>query len=682
MKHWWEGYPWRMIQTNLREIDMESIDAERYVGELKEFGATVVLLNAAGIIASYPTNLEFQEKSRYLHGDSLKRIIEVCRNQGIRVIARTDFSKIRYGVYEKHPEWAYRTSQGEIVNYNGDVHTCLNGEYQQKFMFEIIKELFTDHDFDGIFCNMGGFIQQDYSGRRYGICHCESCRNKFRNQFGLELPEDEDMKNPVYRKYLSFKRECLTEHNKRFYQFMKQISPELAVNGFDYIRCESNTEIGREQWQYSASSNSRAIGGAGRSCPSDNACVDFMGYRYRHISVSPALMELRQWQNLANGGSVSLYLMGRLDNHMDRSCYEGTKKVFHFHRRNEPYYRGLESAAKVVVMRKELWEKDKEVLGWIRALTESHIPFDEMLPERLTDVSALRGKEILILGNIKYLSDVQAALIDEFAAGGGCVIATGETSFGDTNYEERDVPALRCLGIQALEDVRHDLMSGMFLIGEDERDQFPRCEKTPYIAPGPDLVFARMKVEAKGYMKLIPEHPFGPPERCFYSGITSRPGISVFPYGKGKGIYIPWKIGSFYQCEGYQNTLSAIRDIMFSIGKAEEMAPELTEMVELSIYKSPERTVVQLVNNSGCFANSYFNPLPVTDIQIKLKHVCDFGSVFTLNGGRVCCMDAEDGLMVKLDRLKSYEAIVFEAPGHPKDKNVCAESGKENPCFT
>ena len=50
-KHWWEGYPWRMIQTNFREPDMADLDARRYVRDVKDFGATVVMVNAAGIIA-------------------------------------------------------------------------------------------------------------------------------------------------------------------------------------------------------------------------------------------------------------------------------------------------------------------------------------------------------------------------------------------------------------------------------------------------------------------------------------------------------------------------------------------------------------------------------------------------------------------------------------------------------
>ena len=133
MANWWEGYPWRMIQTNLREIDMLDMDAERYVAELQAFKATVVLVNSAGIIASYPTKLPFHYQSPYLKGDSLADVIEACHTAGIRVLARTDFSKVRRPLYEEHPDWAYRTVDGDIVDYNGDVHACINGDYQQHY---------------------------------------------------------------------------------------------------------------------------------------------------------------------------------------------------------------------------------------------------------------------------------------------------------------------------------------------------------------------------------------------------------------------------------------------------------------------------------------------------------------------------------------------------------------------
>ena len=49
MSHWWNEIPWRMVQTNLRQIAMQDMDAEAYVRELQAFHATVVLLNTAGI---------------------------------------------------------------------------------------------------------------------------------------------------------------------------------------------------------------------------------------------------------------------------------------------------------------------------------------------------------------------------------------------------------------------------------------------------------------------------------------------------------------------------------------------------------------------------------------------------------------------------------------------------------
>ncbi len=185
MTDWWQDRPWRLIQTNLREIDMRDIRAARVVADLQAFKANVLMINAAGIIASYPTQLPFQFQSPYLSGDSLRDIIAACHAADIRVIARTDSSKVRRPIYEQHPDWAYISPQGQIVDYNGDVHVCINGPYQQEYALRIIEELLGTHDFDGIFFNMGGYQTRDYSGNYYGICHCVHCQRKFSEMFGM-----------------------------------------------------------------------------------------------------------------------------------------------------------------------------------------------------------------------------------------------------------------------------------------------------------------------------------------------------------------------------------------------------------------------------------------------------------------------------------------------------------------
>lgn len=48
-QYWWKDRAWRIVQTNLREIDMADMNAEQYVRELQEFNANTVIINTGGI---------------------------------------------------------------------------------------------------------------------------------------------------------------------------------------------------------------------------------------------------------------------------------------------------------------------------------------------------------------------------------------------------------------------------------------------------------------------------------------------------------------------------------------------------------------------------------------------------------------------------------------------------------
>ncbi len=653
-KHWWEGYPWRMIQTNLREIDMEDIDAEKYAQSLQNFGATVVTLNAAGIIASYDTKLDFHTPSDYLHGDSLQAIIDACHKRGIRVIARTDFSKIRYALYEKHPDWVYRDKDGNIVNYNGDVQTCPNGGYQGEAIFTILREVLSTHSFDGVFCNMAGFLVMDYSGVYHGPCHCEGCKTKFKAAYGLDVPDKDEPKNPDYRKYIAFRNACTAEHRKRLIATVRDIDPELAINGVDYIRTESNTEIGVSSWQFSASSNARLSAGPQRKRPADNASVDFIGFRYRDTSVSPALMALRQWQSLANAGSVSLFIMGHLDNHKDVSGFAPTKEVFDFHKAHESLFTKMVSAAQVLLVHRPMMARvDTTMAGWIKALTFCHVPFDEVkLNEMNADV--LAGKKLVILPDCAMLKPEMAQLLDSFVEKGGQLIASGDTGL------VQDRQMLQSLGVTGVKERRKGCMSSVFMVEGGAEATFKACAETAYIPFGAELTVCEYAEDAEKYLHLIPEHPFGPPERCYYTEVTDVPGVIVHSYGKGKAVHIPWKLGAFYYSEGWQNTLNVFHDVFFGLCGLPELAPDLTPMAELVLGSCEGKTVVQLINESGCFANNYFAPAPLRDIRLALPGLTGREKPVTLRGGKAELHETKQGYELVLNELVDYEAIILE----------------------
>ena len=678
--HWWENYPWRMIQTNLREIDMEDMDAKKYVADLQAFGATVVTLNAAGIIASYDTELEDQPRCRYLHGDTLQTVVEECHKAGIKVIARMDFSKILYEVYEKHPNWAYRRADGQIVNYNGYVHTCPNSDYQQNYSLEIVKEVLHKIPFDGVFCNMSGFLVVDYDYVFHGPCHCENCKRLFKELYGAEIPMKEDPRDPAYKMYAMFKAESTRKQKMNLHRTIRDVSPEIAINGVDYVRIESNSDVGIEKWAYSASSNARIISGPKRDRVVDSAAVDFHGFRYRDTSVSPAQMELRQWQNLANSGSCSIYIMGRLDTHKDISSFAGTKKVFRFHKEHEALYRGIESTAEVMLIHRNMMGRfDHETFGWIRALTESHIPFDEIRHSELKSVEQLSGKKIAILCDAKQLNAQQAELLDAFVENGGIMLVTGDTGLQAAMQKPQEPFVLKCMGVERIVEKKTKLRSSTLFVDGTDKELFPHCVDAPYIAIGEEFVMADFKEGTQRYLNLIGEHPYGPPEICYYTeaDMTGHPGVTVYPYGKGKGVYLPWMAGAFYYTEGLQNTLNIMQDVLCSLCGASQIAPELSPMVEVNVGKKENMTIIQLVNTSGVFSNSFFPPIPIYDIELHIPvearesllepksmegddTMLNLPCVHAYNGGTVSVKKAGKEWILTLDKLSAYEIITME----------------------
>jgi len=135
VERWW-FQPQRMLQTNLREIDA-TMDVDQYVRDVKAFGANVVLFNVGGIVANYPTDVEGHYRNPNMKGDLVGTVLEHLHKEHMRMIGRFDFSKINEKYAAQHPDWLYVSEKGQTVNYNGQVHTCVCGGYQQEVMFQI-----------------------------------------------------------------------------------------------------------------------------------------------------------------------------------------------------------------------------------------------------------------------------------------------------------------------------------------------------------------------------------------------------------------------------------------------------------------------------------------------------------------------------------------------------------------
>jgi hypothetical protein len=239
---WWLK-PHRMLQTNLREIDA-TMDIDRYIQDLQGWKVNVVKFNVGGIVANYPTEVKYHWRNRFMKGDLTDTVLKRLHAEGIRMAGRFDVSKINEKFAAAHPDWLYVSEAGKNVNYNGQVHTCLSGGYQQEYMYEFLGEALDRYPLDAVFFNMSGYQRNDYSRNYHGICQCDNCRGLFKEYSGLDLPPTQD-DGAVYRKYVEFTRDMTAKQNAKVKKFFKDKRPDLMPYVMDVICSESGAPMGR-----------------------------------------------------------------------------------------------------------------------------------------------------------------------------------------------------------------------------------------------------------------------------------------------------------------------------------------------------------------------------------------------------------------------------------------------------
>ncbi len=668
--YWWQDRAWRIVQTNLREIDMADMDAAQYVRELREFNANTVIINTGGIVASYSSRIPYQTPNRYMTGDDLKTVVKACKDAGIRVISRVDFSKVRTPLYEQHPEWAYLSPKGEIINYHGLIHVCFNSEYQQTTALDILREIIREIDPDGIFLNMGGYsVALDYTRGYQGICQCENCRKRFGEMFGLDLPTKDDPDDPVYQKYKRFQELTVGAYHKAIKELIAQEKPDLLFFPIDMLRGEIGTFFDgadRNNYMYKGSELLKLEKYSSPDKVASVTSVDFIDMWYRHAAVSPHEQELRLAQMLANGGFADFYQVGRLDNHPDKSGYAALKKMFRYHLEHEEDYHANLSAADIALIcpRETYWSKGElgfpaEYYGWYHLLTQQHYLFDCIRMNALELVSLKKYKTV-ILPDIQNVSDAAAAMLDAFAAAGGTVIATGETALWDEQRKKRRGIALQCLGIEKLGYIGRGYLSAYFEIG-GSRELFPRFADTEWIYLHDVYCYAEYKPSVRQYMRFIPPHRHSPPEDAYPTSITEYPAFTVSPAGKGRGVYIPWKPGADHYRFGFPHMGNFMADLLEQVLGVEHVTGNLPEMVEVehTVRRDGSMDYVHLINYTGHSLRSYFRPVPLHGLEIGLAWKKPAPkAVFSMVRQAPVRFVCEAGILrLFVDELELFEAI-------------------------
>lgn len=634
---WWMLEPIRWLQTNLRETNA-ALKPSEFLKDVAGFHVNVLMMNAGGITAYYPTNIQFAYVSPYMPKgqDTFGEVLEAAHKLGIRVVSRWDFSKTHKDVYDAHPEWFFRAADGQPVVYNGLYQVCINGGWYRQKANEILGEFLDRYDVDGCFFNMFSNPFTDYGGRPIGLCHCDNCQRIFKERFKGSIPEVPDAD---YRLFLHDAGKSVSISIR---DLMRAKRPKAALVGTtpeigDIVYGEANTAIRRPLplWPYEAGDNSNrwlnTYSGKGVVCQG----MSFVDFGWRFSVVPQPEIRTRIWQNVANGGAAAFNLHGTIAEQQDRTAIDAAIPAYKWLQDHQDYFVGQTSHARVILLAPRPGGVEFQIgmdsyRGWYRLLTEQHIPFAAM--ENLDWIGKRDADLVICPGK------APAALAD-YLQNGGRLILSGSA-----------VPEF-------------DIAPAVKLWKSPDGAYFRIRDKALFASMKEvDVVFMY-----EDYLQVQADNPpvtfitpslYGPPELV---GVgwkeTEYPGLVIKQIGKGKVAWLPWNIGGLYyrhSSEAHARLMSDLIDPLLPEGR--QLRTNAHPLVAITYMRQRDRSLIHLVNLSGHADTGYFRPLPMKDIQISVKG--DYSSGRAIRSSQSISTRKEAGTtQLTLPSLEEYELI-------------------------
>ncbi|MCI2419572.1 beta-galactosidase trimerization domain-containing protein [Saccharopolyspora sp. K220] len=658
---WWQR-PFRMFQTNIREIDA-GLDVARVLDQIEDYGADAWLLSVGGIISNYPTRLPHQSPNPVLteraSGDLLGDALAAAHARGVRVLARMDFSKVARPIAEAHPEWCYLAPDGSRQVYNGLTSVCPSGVYYQEKVVEVLGEILGSYEPDGFFFNWMSYNEVDYAKRYRGVCQCLSCRAAFGPELGGTLPTGPD--SPGYARWQRLTSAALETLLGRIREFIAARRPEAPLvmgNTADIVFHEANNAIGRPLWPHRTSEHVSAARSYHPQVPVLVNCVAFLDMPYRLVSEEPRLFEQYLLQAVARGAIPSTYIMGTPDE-FDYECLPAGSRVVRFHRDHQDVYTGLVPAARTALVRPDPLKPtasdpvhtEAEFRGAWTALLERHIPFDALPENRLAELGRSRALDryaLLVLPDLGVLEETVARELDAYVQRGGSLLVTGSTGLDAERAQLESVGVAERLVTMDTPEMTWSSA----VVREDSSAVLPMLGAF-------HVVRARAGAEAR--MSVLSRAPYGPPEKCYGHLPLDHPARLDFAHGAGRTIALPWTPGRAYRDVGLGGLGAVLADSARELlGDRLEIDTDLPAQVEVVVGRSDAGLVIHLRNLTGLRHQSFGDPVTISaGHQITLRGN-DISAARTLVAGAEPSSESGDGrITIELPEIGLFEVLVL-----------------------
>jgi hypothetical protein len=693
----WVWHPMRWVQVNFTEDDPGRFDPKFWLDFMRRTNTHGACLSAGGISAFYPTKVPFHQRSPYLGtSDPFGDMARACKAMNMRVLARVDPSVLRADALAAHPDWVARSADGQPRKHPNDPSiylSCPNGPVSFEWMPQVIREIMSTYPVDGIFGNR-------WSGGLVRICYCNVCKSEFRDFSGHDVPANPmNRQDPAVIAYQRWDEEKRFAQIKTYNDTVRGINPEgLFAPGsswqrMDPKRLRENMRAIYADQQHRSSHH--PIWAAGRGAK-EAACILRDGpiagsFNVAQMEFKDSVQSIDETLTFMHDGMAQGFrpwLIKFKAEVFDKRWVEPLEQAFVWHSRHERYFRNTANLATVAMMQSlqtsstyrsggpinmqpvsamTAGGNEAALNGCYQALTEARVPF-VLLDDRELDPAVIGHYKTIVLPNISAMSDSQCAAIRNYVAGGGAIVATGETSLYDERGTERKNFGLADLfGCDYAGKVDRKVANSYISI--DGPHPLTRgLDDTPRIAGGSHLVHVTSHgSDGHGPLRLIRSYPELPAETAYPRGPTSDvPIVYARAFEKGRVVYFPFNLDQIYWEDAVKDHLYLLRNaVAWATGEPQPMALEGAGLIDVSYWRQEKSLAAHLVNlnNPAAMQGFIHETVPVGPLTVSLAIPRG------MRLGRVRLLEAEqeakvrrDGerLIVQVPRVRRHEVVAVD----------------------
>lgn len=674
----WTRQPLSFFQHLLRETDAAKLSVGQLVEEIKSVGANACIVMGGGFSAWYPTQLASQTINPHLKGDFLGDFLQAAKAEGIRVLVRMDISKGREGMEEKHPDWFVRKPDGATSSVWSMPQICATGPFWEREVFSILDEILGRYPAaDGFFFNY----------LHVPRCYCERCRGIVEAATGRPVPAS-DRRDPAYE---TWRQDFLADYVGRIRSYVQERNPGGAIVPYHHVHdgwnirrmAEVSDIIGSQVsnpvmpnpidpqpiWNLWAAEEALTA----RALKPDSSPLLIQTTSEVFASRQSAMPQARLIRNLiqaaAHGASTAPAVNGLLDQE-DPRFVPALRQFGAYQEKNANWYRGLQSLARIAVVRSEdsrLWGEDAgrmaaanegsghvaEFRGLCEMLSDLRYPYDVEVSPGLDGMHPGRF-DLVILPAASCLSDADAAAIDAYVARGGKVIATADLAAADNIGIKRKAPALRSL--PALPGDARSAVGAYF--GLSRSDLRRAVENIPHI-PAAGQFWAPFDAgQAQDDLRIIGPFANNAPEFTTVEGPGMEPGLFERQFGEGLATWLPWRIGALY----HRYSMPEYRLILGALLESQVGPPPVRTMassaVETILYGHADGMVLHLLNGATSQTKGLTELTPLAGFEVSVE--TDADTALSLNDEmELPVTRAGKTMVLRIERLDHFAAIAL-----------------------